>query len=184
MLMKPSVGLLVGIAGGTVRDLRRGRLGDRRDEPSAHPVLPTPTVQVGVIARSFGRSSVFVERPSCLIPAFDGAFLSPASKAALRAKFLHGSATTTETIRRAIRHSQASLRTLAKRDRPGQENEPAPSRTRPSSASTTRAPTSAAGISPTSSLPTTSPADSRPSKASHPTNSSAMQGLHSPNALG
>ena len=28
---------------------------------------------------------------------------------------LHGSATTTEAVRRAIQHSQASLRTLAKR---------------------------------------------------------------------
>jgi transposase-like protein len=49
-----------------------------------------------------------------LIPGFDGASLSAESKNALWPG-LHRSATTTEAIRRAIQHSQASLRALAKR---------------------------------------------------------------------
>ncbi|QBG83243.1 hypothetical protein EYR27_03965 [Xanthomonas oryzae] len=47
-----------------------------------------------------------------MIPGFDGALFSLDWKEALWARFLHGSATTTEAIRRAIQHSQESLRAL------------------------------------------------------------------------
>jgi hypothetical protein len=57
---------------------------------------------------------IFQQTARCLIPGFDGASLSAESKDALW-QVLHGSATMTEAIRRAIQHSQASLRTLAKR---------------------------------------------------------------------
>ena len=70
-------------------------------------------------ARSQGgdrRSGRFeAHKDTCLVSSFDGAFLSRDLKDALWAKFLHGSATTTEAVRRAIQHSQASLRALAKR---------------------------------------------------------------------
>jgi transposase-like protein len=46
-----------------------------------------------------------------LVAAFDGASLSSDSKG----QVLHGSATTTEAVRRAIQHSQESLRALARR---------------------------------------------------------------------
>jgi hypothetical protein len=50
----------------------------------------------------------------CLVPTFDGAFLSSDSRDAM-GQVLHGSATTTEAVHRAIQHSQESLRALAKR---------------------------------------------------------------------
>src|SRR5688572_19257793 len=53
-------------------------------------------------------------QPRCLIPGFDGAFFTPESREAM-GQVLHGSATTTEAIRRAIQHSQESLRALARR---------------------------------------------------------------------
>ena len=49
------------------------------------------------------------------VPDFDGAFLSHDSKEALGDNFLHGCATTTEAVGRAIQKSQESLRALAKR---------------------------------------------------------------------
>src|SRR5216683_2412927 len=65
---------------------------------------------------SEGRSHRPAPSPAgCLIPSFDGAPLSPAWRDALLGQVLHGSATTTEAIRRAIQHSQASRRALAKR---------------------------------------------------------------------
>src|SRR4051795_4524416 len=53
--------------------------------------------------------------PRCLVSHFDGAFLWHESKDALWARFFHGSATTTEAIRRAIQHSKESLRALSRR---------------------------------------------------------------------
>ena len=53
-------------------------------------------------------------RTRCLVPAFDGAIFSLAWREAL-CQVLHGSATTTEAIRRAIQNSEESLRTLSKR---------------------------------------------------------------------
>src|ERR1700757_355984 len=53
--------------------------------------------------------------PRCLVPSFDGAFLSRDSKEALWDKFCTAAPTTTEAIRRAIQNSQESLRALAKR---------------------------------------------------------------------
>jgi Integrase core domain/Helix-turn-helix domain len=50
-----------------------------------------------------------------LIPGFDGALFSREWKDALWAQVLHGCATTTEAVRRAIQHSQESLRALARR---------------------------------------------------------------------
>lgn len=50
-----------------------------------------------------------------MIPGFDGAVFSRAWGDALWGQVLHGCATTTEAIRRAIQHSQASLRQLARR---------------------------------------------------------------------
>src|SRR5262249_16587478 len=57
-----------------------------------------------------------------------------------------------------------------------------PSRTQRSGASTTRAMTNSASISPTSSPPTTSAAGSKPSRGSRPTSSFARPGLPAPNA--
>ena len=51
----------------------------------------------------------------CLIPGFDGAFFSLDWKDALWARFSTAAPRTTEAIRRAIQHSQESLRALAKR---------------------------------------------------------------------
>ena len=42
----------------------------------------------------------------CLIPEFDGAFLSSEGRDALMGQILHGSATTTEAIRRAIQRGK------------------------------------------------------------------------------
>jgi hypothetical protein len=53
--------------------------------------------------------------PRCLIPEFMGAIFSPGWRDALWGKILHGSATTTMAVRRAIQNSQESLRALAKR---------------------------------------------------------------------
>ena len=50
-----------------------------------------------------------------MIPEFDGALFSREWREALWSQVLHGSATTTEAVRRAIQHSQESLRTLARR---------------------------------------------------------------------
>ncbi len=52
---------------------------------------------------------------SCLIPGFDGALFTLEWRDALWAKFSTGAPTTTEAVRRAIQHSQESLRALAKR---------------------------------------------------------------------
>lgn len=51
----------------------------------------------------------------CLIPGFDGAFLVLRLEGGTMGQVLHGSATTTEAVRRAIQRSQESLRALAKR---------------------------------------------------------------------
>lgn len=51
----------------------------------------------------------------CLIPGFDGAIFSTDWKEALWVSFFHGSARTTEAVRRAIQHSEESLRALAGR---------------------------------------------------------------------
>jgi len=56
-------------------------------------------------------------RARCLVPGFDGAFLSHDSKDALWDKFYTAAPTTTEAVRRAIQNSQESLRALAKRYR-------------------------------------------------------------------
>ena len=53
-------------------------------------------------------------RARCLVPAFDGAFLSPIRRMRY-GQILHGCATTTEAVRRAIQNSQESLRALARR---------------------------------------------------------------------
>ena len=53
--------------------------------------------------------------PRCLIPGFDGAFLSPEGRDALWARFSIASATTLDPVHRAIQNSQASLRTPAER---------------------------------------------------------------------
>jgi hypothetical protein len=47
---------------------------------------------------------------SCLVSGFDGAILSSDSKDALMGEVLHGCATTREAVRRAIQHSQESLK--------------------------------------------------------------------------
>jgi hypothetical protein len=51
----------------------------------------------------------------CLVPKFDGAISSREWEGSIMGQVLHSSATTTEAVRRAIQHSQASLRALAKR---------------------------------------------------------------------
>jgi hypothetical protein len=56
----------------------------------------------------------FVISLGCLISDFDGAIFS-LNGGRTMGQALHGSATTTEAIRRAIQHSQESLRSLAKR---------------------------------------------------------------------
>jgi len=54
-------------------------------------------------------------RPRCLIPGFEWGILIFRIKGCAMGQVLHGSATTTEAVRRAIQHSQESLRALAKR---------------------------------------------------------------------
>lgn len=51
----------------------------------------------------------------CLISGFDGALFSQEMEGCTMGQVLHGSATATEAIRRAIQNSQESLRALAKR---------------------------------------------------------------------
>ena len=58
------------------------------------------------------------------IPGFDGAVSSREWKDAM-GQVLHGSATTTEAIRRTVQHSRGSLRTLARRQ--GINRKPSPS---------------------------------------------------------
>ena len=54
-----------------------------------------------------------LEDARCLIPRFDGALFPRGMEGCAMGQVLHGSATTTEAIRRAIQHSQESLRALA-----------------------------------------------------------------------
>ena len=67
-------------------------------------------------AQTFPEAASFrISFTRCLIPGFDGAIFTSEWRDAAQGQVLHGSATTTEAIRRAIQHRQASLRALSKR---------------------------------------------------------------------
>jgi hypothetical protein len=48
---------------------------------------------------------LYLNKPICLIPGFDGASLSSESKDTLWARFFMKAPTTTEAVRRAVQHS-------------------------------------------------------------------------------
>ncbi len=72
-------------------------------------------VRVSSAAPGFLKYQRVSKHLGCLIPGFDGAIFSLEWKDAPWDMVLHGSATTTKAIRRAIQNSEESLRVLAKR---------------------------------------------------------------------